>query len=108
MGRVLIDAGRPAEAVEQLERSLELRLEHPENRWGMAETKYRLARALWDAGEDRARARAFARDALDDNLGEDEWAVKQRAVIGRWLDEHKGTAPGDRGQLLVGRGAARR
>lgn len=80
-GRVLLAQERPAEAVVPLERAVELHRAHDSTRPHVrAKAEALLARALWDSGGDRARARSMAEAALTDH--------EDRAQVQRWLDEH--------------------
>jgi len=66
IGQAQLALGRARAAIAPLERALELRTagrSEPANR---AETRLALARALWQAGEDRARARRLALAAHKD------------------------------------------
>ncbi|HVV15651.1 MAG TPA: protein kinase [Polyangia bacterium] len=56
------DAGR---AIVPLERAVKIREQHENDPARRAETRFALARALWEAGRDRARARALAEQARD-------------------------------------------
>jgi tetratricopeptide (TPR) repeat protein len=63
MGHALLDLGRADDAIDPLEQALAIRRESsPESR---AETAFALARALWESGRDRARARQLAKEARD-------------------------------------------
>jgi hypothetical protein len=59
LGDTHLAAGRPADAIAPLERALTIRAAGsvPDD---LAETRFALARALWDAGRDRPRARTLA------------------------------------------------
>jgi tetratricopeptide (TPR) repeat protein len=61
LGRAMLALGRPQEALPPLERALKLRESPPTP--VTAETRFALARALWDAHADRARARELATKA---------------------------------------------
>jgi hypothetical protein len=62
LGDTHLAAGRPADAIAPLERALTIRAAGsvPDD---LAETRFALARALWDAGRDRPRARTLAGEA---------------------------------------------
>ena len=62
-GEALVKLGRPAEALAPLERALSLRESHEGAVQELAETRFALARALWDAHQDTARARQLAKQA---------------------------------------------
>jgi len=63
IGMALLGLGRPAEAVPPLERSLALKTAAGMGMISSAEGMLALARALWDGGGDRRRARKLASDA---------------------------------------------
>ena len=65
MGAALWRLGRSEEALPPLERALRIREAHEADAMMVAETRLALARALWDAGHDRARARRLAEQARD-------------------------------------------
>ncbi|HTA17728.1 MAG TPA: serine/threonine-protein kinase [Polyangia bacterium] len=64
IGRAWIELGQPKLAVAPLERALRLR-ESVHVPVEAAETRFALARALWDSGEDRRRARQLAAAARE-------------------------------------------
>lgn len=64
IGEADVNLGRPAKALAMLERALAIRaVPGATDPLDLAETKYTLARALWDAKRDRARARTLANEA---------------------------------------------
>jgi tetratricopeptide (TPR) repeat protein len=64
MGREWVDLGEARRALAPLERALALRLEKAEHsEKDLAEVRFQLARALFDAGKDRARAVRLASEA---------------------------------------------
>jgi tetratricopeptide (TPR) repeat protein len=65
LGRVKLAAGDPAKAVPLLEESLSIREEGEHDPVRIADTRFALARALWDSGRDRRRAIALATRAND-------------------------------------------
>jgi tetratricopeptide (TPR) repeat protein len=83
LGSNLIDQARPIEAVALLESSLAHRIEQDAETSTIATTRFALARALWDARQDRTRAQALARTALSE-FGESRHANEVRA----WLAAH--------------------
>ncbi|HEY6032955.1 MAG TPA: tetratricopeptide repeat protein, partial [Kofleriaceae bacterium] len=64
-GDDLIALGKAAEALAPLERALKLRSTPDSDGEDRANVELSLARALWDSGGDRARARRLADDAHD-------------------------------------------
>jgi tetratricopeptide (TPR) repeat protein len=65
-GEALLLLGRAREAIAPLERALALRVATHETRSPLGDTRFALARALWDSGGDQTRARALAAAARDD------------------------------------------
>jgi tetratricopeptide (TPR) repeat protein/tRNA A-37 threonylcarbamoyl transferase component Bud32 len=62
-GEALVNLGRAWEALAPLERALALRETHTVAPVELAETRFALARALWDVRQDTARARELAQKA---------------------------------------------
>ncbi|MFL5356784.1 tetratricopeptide repeat protein [Archangium sp.] len=62
-GEALVKLGHPTEALAPLERALALRESHEGPGRELAETRFALARALWDSQKDTARARQLAKQA---------------------------------------------
>jgi tetratricopeptide (TPR) repeat protein len=83
IGQALLREGKAAEAIAPLERALELRVSTNETHLRLGETRFALAKALWDGGGDRARARALALAARADQP-----RPERRAEVDRWLDLH--------------------
>ncbi len=86
IGETHLAAKRPAEAIAPLERGLALTAASPSHRSHATVLRFLLARALWDAGSDRTRARALAEEAAAAfaDLGDD----KARAELVSWLAAH--------------------
>jgi len=90
LGNAYLVAKRPREAIAPLERALAFIEKSPhavQQHRGLI--RFRLARALWDSGEDRLRARQFITEALG-LLEHDRgpWARKFQETLERWLAEH--------------------
>jgi eukaryotic-like serine/threonine-protein kinase len=68
---VLLRMNRPGDAIEPLERTLAMRIKRDQESEEVAEARFELALALWDAKRDRPRAIRLARQARDyiKNLG---------------------------------------
>jgi tetratricopeptide (TPR) repeat protein len=64
-GQALLLQGRPAAATPPLERALRLRTRSDPEPQRLGETRFALARALWDGGGDRSRARELATAARE-------------------------------------------
>ncbi|MEX1362888.1 MAG: tetratricopeptide repeat protein, partial [Nannocystaceae bacterium] len=101
LGNLLLTQQQPARAIEPLERALAIRTTRGIDPAVTAETRYHLARALWDApaaeGRDRARAHRLAVEARDvwAAHGSGREVYLERAET--WLAEHaepKGDAGG--------------
>jgi tetratricopeptide (TPR) repeat protein len=66
LGRVKLATGDPRGAIPFLERALRIRERADVDPAARAQTRFALARALWDGGGDRRRALALANTARDD------------------------------------------
>jgi tetratricopeptide (TPR) repeat protein len=86
IGSALLELGRPQEALAPLERALKLREPNVRDARLIAKTRFVLARALWDSGTNRARARALAEQARDGFVG--PGTAKERAGVEAWLTSH--------------------
>jgi tetratricopeptide (TPR) repeat protein/tRNA A-37 threonylcarbamoyl transferase component Bud32 len=83
LGEMLVERRRPREAIDLLERAVRIRTATEEPLPLRVDASFALARALWDSGRDRARARQLAETArADAGQADDAEAV---AEIGRWL-----------------------
>ncbi|MCH9686337.1 MAG: tetratricopeptide repeat protein, partial [Deltaproteobacteria bacterium] len=89
VGGNLVELGRHAEALLTLERARETYEGTTGFARELAQTRLALARALWDGGGDRNRARSLARHALDGfgNIG--AGARKDAAAARAWLSTHR-------------------
>ncbi len=65
LGRAELTLGRPEQAIVPLERALAVRAKRADPA-ELAETRFFLGRALWEAGRDRGRGRALVAQAADD------------------------------------------
>jgi tetratricopeptide (TPR) repeat protein len=94
LGITSFELGKPTEAIPHLERALALRTTHPGDAVELAEIRFALAEALWDApveaGRDRARARELASLARTASASAEggERSAKQLTDITTWLTEH--------------------
>jgi hypothetical protein len=92
MGQDLRGLRRPGEAAAPLERALELRDKYRVDPGQLGDTRFELAQALWEARQDRDRARQLASGAALDylraqSLGERE-AETQGKLVSAWLASH--------------------
>jgi tetratricopeptide (TPR) repeat protein len=92
MGEDLLGLGRPREALVPLERAVGYLAEKkmgPGDEAG--EAQFALARALWDSGADKKRARAMAKEARENFLLPAEkygsYYAQHLAEVDRWLAE---------------------
>jgi hypothetical protein len=78
-------AKRPAEAVAVAERALAIAAKRPTdaNPGELGQTKYVLARALWDSNRDRKRARALVMEAREVSQNPNE-----KQMYDDWLAQH--------------------
>ncbi len=88
LGLVHLADGRARDAIAPLERSLALREKDDVDPVDRADTQYALARALWDGGGDRARARALATLAIAGYDQAEPGYPTARAQAVEWLDAH--------------------
>ncbi|MES1208245.1 MAG: hypothetical protein ABUS79_20105, partial [Pseudomonadota bacterium] len=73
-------------AIVPLERAFKIREEHENDPARRAETRFALARGLWEAGRDRPRARMLAQQARE---GYAKAVVKPKlAEVESWLRAH--------------------
>jgi tetratricopeptide (TPR) repeat protein len=84
LGLAYLDLHRADQAVAPLERALRLRSEDTPAR--AAPIRFALARALWDAGRDRPRAIALARQASGSSFRPGEGVTQEQ--ISAWLASH--------------------
>jgi tetratricopeptide (TPR) repeat protein len=77
--------GRPKAAIALLERALTLRGGGRGNPLEIADTRFWLAQALWDAGRDRARAVDLAQRSRDAYAGAGEGKANKLAEVDAWL-----------------------
>jgi tRNA A-37 threonylcarbamoyl transferase component Bud32/tetratricopeptide (TPR) repeat protein len=83
LGRALVALGRPKEALPPLERALRLREAGEHDPSSLAQTRFALACALWDAKADRTRALSLAKAARS-GFHEGN-AAKDVAEVDAWL-----------------------
>jgi eukaryotic-like serine/threonine-protein kinase len=88
IGLVQLADGRPHEAIAPLERSLALRDKDDIDPMDRADTQFALARALWDGGGDRARARELAIDAIANYGRAEPGYPTARVDAADWLEAH--------------------
>jgi tetratricopeptide (TPR) repeat protein len=93
IGHSHVARGAPAEALPHYERAVAILQEDPAPQSASARerTRFALAQAAWDVGDDRPRARALAertRDALT-TLAD----VAALAEVNAWLADHRVSAP---------------
>jgi tetratricopeptide (TPR) repeat protein/predicted Ser/Thr protein kinase len=91
LGALYLDQGRPDLAVPPLERAAGIYERQPPVflRWS-AETRFLLARALWETGRDRPRALDLARRAREDSMKMPESARIGLADLNPWLIRYGG------------------
>jgi tetratricopeptide (TPR) repeat protein len=86
IGESFLAEGDASSALAPLERALTIREQHETEPSRLAETRFALARALWDTNRDRARARTLAQRAKD-GYAQTSIASKLADVDG-WLHGH--------------------
>jgi tetratricopeptide (TPR) repeat protein len=87
LGKVRIAQGEPNGALAPLERALRIRNALENDPSGVAETRFALARALWETGDDRARAVSLATTAQKEYAA--EHASPELGEVDAWLATHK-------------------
>jgi tetratricopeptide (TPR) repeat protein/predicted Ser/Thr protein kinase len=88
MGEDLLGLVRAQEAIGPLERAVALQEIPPSDPQDLAWARFLLARALWDGGGDRARARALAEQAREGYVGQPGWMRGALDAIDAWLAAH--------------------
>ena len=86
LGDVKLAMGDPAAARSYFERALRIRERSEPDPTLIAETRFGLARALWESGGDRARALSLARAARE--TYERNNRPRQLSTVGAWLASH--------------------
>ena len=91
LAKVHLARGRPADALRLAERAVRLREASGAAAELIAESRFALARGLWDApvGRDRERARAEARAAVGAYRSAGAVKATQLAEVETWLLGHK-------------------
>jgi tetratricopeptide (TPR) repeat protein len=85
LGGSWVERHEPARALPLLERALAIREANPYDDVGLGDTLAFLARALWDSGRDRARARALGLRARDAYVRGGAFARPAVADVDAWL-----------------------
>jgi tetratricopeptide (TPR) repeat protein len=86
LGKVVLATQDPSAAVSYLERALRIREEKGSDPTLVAETRFGLARALWEGGGDRGRALSLARSAREAYAPNNR--PRQLAEVDAWLAFH--------------------
>jgi tetratricopeptide (TPR) repeat protein len=81
VGQIRLDRNEAAQALPLLERAVGILEKHGSDPALLAQGRFALARALWNTGGDRARARSLA-IAARENAGD------ERAEVDAWLAQH--------------------
>jgi tetratricopeptide (TPR) repeat protein len=93
LGVALLGLGRPHDATEPLERAIAILGARTSDALGLAEPRFALARALWQAGREKQRARNLASQALDAYVEAGPGRSADRATVQAWLDGHPAPDP---------------
>jgi tetratricopeptide (TPR) repeat protein len=88
IARAHLASKHPELAVPLLERALLLREKRPGERANIADTRFVLAKALWEAKQDRARARQLAKQSRDD-FARGEGDKEALDEVDNWLSSHR-------------------
>jgi tetratricopeptide (TPR) repeat protein len=86
LGEIRLARHRPGEAIPFFENALQVRQQPHGDRALLAESEFGLARALWDSGRDRTRARVLASVAHD--IYRDENRAERERSVEAWLTDH--------------------
>ncbi|HEY8211504.1 MAG TPA: serine/threonine-protein kinase [Myxococcaceae bacterium] len=86
LGAALIGVRQPAKAIPALERAIAIRTRGGGGAEDLTEARFSLARALWDAGLDRGRARALATQAHEGYVHAGQAGEADK--VSRWIAEH--------------------
>ncbi len=89
IGLSFLGQGRPANAVEPLQRALKIRESNRVDATERAETSFALAQALWESGHEPAWARRLARDAR--LVYVQRSLQSQASQVDKWLEAHVGS-----------------
>jgi len=92
LGKTLIAEKRPREAAALLENALRIRERAEPNRELVAETRFALAKARWDRGQDPGGARTLAESALAEYRALPAHA-RDAAEVRSWLEARGGGSP---------------
>jgi tetratricopeptide (TPR) repeat protein len=92
IGQSFLGEGAPDKAVAPLEQALTIRERNGAETSQIGETRFLLARALWDSDQDRPRAQALARAAKEAYGDGPAWRDKI-AAVDRWLATRPVAAP---------------
>src|SRR5262249_21238002 len=84
LGKTLLEEQKPHQAIPMLERALRIREQSEPNLENVAETRFALARALWLADAERARALTLVTTARE-NYRKLPGGPKQAPEIDAWL-----------------------
>jgi tetratricopeptide (TPR) repeat protein len=87
LGRVRIEQGDPKGAIAPLEHALRTRELEETDQTFLGETRFALARALWDSGDDPKRARALATAAREAYARQQ--VARELGKVDAWLATHK-------------------
>jgi hypothetical protein len=87
IGISLIGEGSPDSALVPLERALKIREAEEKDPVKRSETRFALARALWEARRDRGRARTLAEEARA-AYAKSAGGNNKSAEVDRWLQVH--------------------
>ncbi len=88
IGDSYLALGELDEAIPPLERALRIRENADVGGTDMAETRFALAEALWDARRDRKRAVQLAKLARDGYAAAGAMAAKDLGIVERWLERN--------------------
>jgi len=86
LGDALVEAGKPKDAIELLERAVAIRNEHEKDPSLLGSSRFALGKALWDSKEDRERGLALAKRGEQDFIAAGPGQEKKLRKVRAWLN----------------------
>jgi hypothetical protein len=89
LGAARLGQRKAAQALPLLERAAALEVKHKVDALELSRTRFSLARALWESGGDRGRAKALAAEAREGNVAAGPAARRELAAVETWLQARR-------------------
>ena len=90
LGETYLSMRRLPMALQALERALALRESHPGFPTTLARIRFALARALWESGKDKPRAKQLAEQAKAAYANGGPGNASERSTVDGWISQHVG------------------